>query len=33
LNWTGPDASVADAMQGFKGSVADVLAAIAKTFA
>jgi beta-lactamase class A len=32
LNWTGPDSGVAAAMQGFKDSVADVLAAVAKTF-
>jgi beta-lactamase class A len=32
LNWTGPDAGVADAMQGFKDSVAGVLAAVATTF-
>jgi beta-lactamase class A len=32
LNWTGPDGGVADAMQGFKDSVAGVLVAVAKTF-
>ena len=32
LNWNGPDSGVAAAMQGFKDSVADVLAAVAKTF-
>ncbi len=32
LNWTGPDGGVAGAMQGFKDSVAGVLAEVAKTF-
>jgi hypothetical protein len=32
LNWTGPDGGVADAMQGFKDSVAGVLVAVARTF-
>ena len=32
LNWSGPDSGVAAAMQGFKDSVADVLAEVAKTF-